>query len=109
MFSSNENTPLIGLKSENREDLLKELDRRSQKLYKSLASGNLSEEALQLRALEHVHIHKAMVDLYEMSLKKEEEPIEETITLIPDEPIDMKSIEQTQLEELNQFYMAFRK
>ncbi|WBA43174.1 HK97 family phage prohead protease [Hymenobacter canadensis] len=103
LWGSNENTPLVDIKSDELVSLVESIDKRSHKLYKSIAAGNLSEEACQLLALEHAHIHKAMTDLLNSSLTTPPEPEEET-TLEAPEPneVDRKGM------ALAAFYAAYQ-
>jgi len=91
LWGSNENTPLLGMKSSLAPiDQLAELQKRSQRLYKSISVGNLSDETCQLLALEHTLINKAMTDLIESLSTSEPETLS-----TPEAPEPMKVTEKS--------------
>lgn len=79
-FGANEDTPFTGFKSAKKEDILKELNDRMNKLFKALKVGELTDETLALIETEYKQTQQQINDL--ISLKGNNQPSEDTEEVI---------------------------
>ena len=68
-WGANENTPLVGIKSLNKENALLKLNERMNKLVQAIRKGKLTDESFELLDLELKQIQQAYTDIIE-SLKE---------------------------------------
>jgi HK97 family phage prohead protease len=94
---SNEHTPTMGFKSlldlspDEQTQLIQQLHERSEKLQKSLRSGNLDDEKSMLLAMEAIQIQQGYADLLEKALTPQE-PAPATPAAVVEPPLTVKAI-----------------
>lgn len=71
-WGANPNTPFTGFKSENREDQLKELAKKRDKLVATLKIGSLSDETLEAAEIELIKLTQAYESLITLEPRKDE-------------------------------------
>jgi HK97 family phage prohead protease len=73
LWGSNENTPLLGMKSANPIEQLAELQKRCDRIYKTMYARSITDETAELLAIEIAMITKSMTDLVASLQPKEPE------------------------------------